>query len=86
MINGRAGVAIRGADSLPLNAMVLEGAAAAADAAAHDGPLLLHCSKGPKSLVALSYLAPLVPSQTRVYVVDGGVTAWEDNNLPVELI
>jgi len=86
VINGRAGVAIRGADSLPLNAMVLEGAAAAADAAAHDGPLLLHCSKGPKSLVALSYLAPLVPSQTRVYVVDGGVTAWEDNNLPVELI
>jgi rhodanese-related sulfurtransferase len=66
--------------------MVASGAPAVAGAAAHQGPLLLHCSKGPKALVALSYLAPLLPKGEEVYVVDGGVTAWEDNNLPIEMV
>jgi len=79
-------VAILGADHLPLDAMVAEGASAAEGVAAHRGPVLLHCSRGPKSLVALSYLAPLLPAGEEVYVVDGGVAAWEDNNLPIEIV
>jgi len=51
-----------------------------------QGPLLLHCSRGPKSLVALGYLLNELPSGTRVYAVDGGATAWEDANLPLEMV
>ena len=44
-------------------------------------PLLLVCSKGPKSLVALDYLAERCP---RAVAVEGGITAWDAAVLPTE--
>ncbi|KAJ1618718.1 hypothetical protein T492DRAFT_1090796 [Pavlovales sp. CCMP2436] len=77
-INGRKGVAIRGAISLPLNDLV------SSKVSVPSGPLLLVCSKGPKSLVALDYFLGEVGCEDEVKVVDGGTTAWDSEGLPTE--
>ena len=46
-----------------------------------DQPVLLVCSKGPKSLVALDFLADLCP---RAVCVAGGIAAWDEAALPTE--
>mmetsp|Transcript_26013 Transcript_26013/g.66050 ORF Transcript_26013/g.66050 Transcript_26013/m.66050 type:complete len:168 (-) Transcript_26013:378-881(-) len=78
-INGRPGVAVTGALSIPLDDMV------SGSAPVPSGPLLLVCSKGPKSLVALDYLLGDV-GVDGVWVVDGGTTAWDTEGLPVESV
>ena len=48
---------------------------------AADVPTVLVCSKGPKSLVALDYLAEHCP---KAVCVEGGVVAWDKAKLPTE--
>jgi rhodanese-related sulfurtransferase len=43
--------------------------------------VVLVCSRGPKSLVALDWLAEACP---RAVCVDGGITAWDVAKLPTE--
>ena len=76
-INGRAGVSVLGARSVPLDDLV-SGAAPLPPA---GQPVLLVCSRGPKSLVALDYLAACCPLAR---CVEGGITAWEAQYLPTE--
>ena len=66
-----------GARCVPLDDMV-SGAAGLPDP---ERPLLLVCSRGPKSLVALDYLAD---SHPRAVCVEGGITAWDVAKLPTE--
>ena len=40
-----------------------------------DIPVILVCSRGPKRLVALDYLAEVCP---RAICIEGGVTAWDE--------
>ena len=76
-INERGQMTVRGALSVPLDDVV-SGAVALPDAAA---PLVLVCSRGPKSLVALDYLAERCP---RAVAVEGGISAWDSASLPTE--
>jgi len=76
-INGVAGVSVKGARSVALDDLV-SGASPLPPAGM---PILLVCSKGPKSAVALDYLAEACP---RAVCVEGGITAWDDAKLPVE--
>ena len=46
-----------------------------------DGALLLVCSHGTKSLVALDFLYERFEA---LYCIDGGVAAWQTAGLPVE--
>ena len=46
-----------------------------------DTPIVLVCSHGPKSLVALDYLSEACP---RAVCVEGGISAWDSAVLPVE--
>ena len=78
-INGAAGVSVRGALHVPLDELV-SGEAALPEP---DQPLILVCSRGPKSLVALDFLALECP---RAVCVEGGITAWDTASLPVESI
>merc|ERR1740124_774769 len=43
--------------------------------------VVLVCSRGPKSLVALDWLAEACP---RAVCVEGGITAWDVAKLPTE--
>ena len=76
-INGRAGRTIRGSSRVALDAMV----AGEAPSPPRERPLLLACSRGPKSLVALDYLSEKC---ARVYTIDGGITAWDQAGLPTQ--
>eukprot|EP00966_Prymnesium_polylepis_P265972 6143821-Prymnesium_polylepis.1 len=77
-INGKAGRSILGAVSTPLDDIVA-GTTPPPDGSA--SVVLLACSKGPKSLVALDYLA--ASGAGRFYCIEGGITAWEQANLPM---
>lgn len=79
-INGVAGVTIRGALSCPLNDMV------SGELPVPSGPLLLTCSKGPKSLVALDHLLGELGMREDIRLVDGGATAWDSAGLPTESV
>ena len=57
-------------------------ASGAAPLPPEGAPLLLVCSKGPKSLVALDVLA--ARERERAFVVDGGITAWDLMGLPTQ--
>ena len=76
-INGRAGVGVMGAASVPLDDLV----SGAVELPPPDMRVVLVCSRGPKSLVALDYLAERCP---RAVCVEGGVTAWQNAKLPTE--
>ena len=76
-INGRKGVSAKGAMSVPLDDLV--GGKVPLPAA--DIPVILVCSRGPKSLVALDYLAEVCP---RAICIEGGVTAWDEAKLPTD--
>ena len=76
-INGRRGVGVKGALSIPLDDLV----SGTAELPPPDTPLLLVCSKGPKSLVALDFVAE---RWKRARCVEGGVTAWDKAALPTE--
>lgn len=76
-VNGVEGVSVMGARSLPLDDLV----SGAAELPPADQPLILVCSRGPKSLVALDYLAEACP---RAVCVEGGVEAWDAAKLPTE--
>jgi rhodanese-related sulfurtransferase len=76
-INGRAGVSVMGALSIPLDDVV----AGRASLPPADKRIVLVCSRGPKSLVALGYLAEAYP---RAVCVEGGITAWDSAHLPTE--
>ena len=76
-INGRSGRSILGAISVPLDDMV----SGASTLSTNDHVTLLACSKGPKSLVALDYLS--ASCEGRLYCIEGGITAWEQANLPM---
>ncbi len=78
-INGQVGLSVKGAQHVPLDDLV-SGEARLPPA---DAPLLLVCSKGPKSLVALDYLARACP---RAMCVEGGVVAWDAAKLPTEKV
>ena len=76
-INGQAGRTIRGSSRVSLDAMV----AGEEPSPPRERPLLLACSRGPKSLVALDYLSEKC---ARVYTIDGGITAWDQAGLPTQ--
>ena len=76
-INERGPRAVVGSVSLPLDDIV----SGAAPPPSSDLPLVLVCSKGPKSLVALDYLAQRCP---RAVCVEGGINAWDKAVLPTE--
>lgn len=76
-INGRSAIGVKGAASLPLDDMV----SGAAELPPADIPIVFVCSKGPKSLVTLDFLAERCP---RAVCVEGGVTAWDTAGLPTE--
>ena len=49
--------------------------------------IVLCCSKGPKSLVALDYLSAaleLEGANVHVHAIAGGITAWDLEGLPTE--
>ncbi len=48
-----------------------------------DLPLVLVCKWGPKSLVALDFLAERCP---KAVCVDGGIQSWDSALLPVEKV
>lgn len=77
-INGVKGRTIRGALSCPLNDMV------AGTTPVPSGPLLLVCTRGPKSLVALDFILGDAGVKADVRLVDGGTTAWDSAGLPTE--
>jgi len=77
MINERVGVTIMGAKSVALDDLV----AGRVPLPASDASIVLACSKGPKSLVALDFLASTC---TRAIAVEGGITAWDAAALPTE--
>ena len=76
-INGVAGVGVCGATPVSLDAMV-GGTAYLPD---DDATIILACSEGPKSLVALDFLYDRFE---RVYCIDGGLAAWDAAGLPTE--
>ena len=76
-INGRVGLSVKGAQYVPLDDLV----SGEAQLPPADAPLLLVCSRGPKSLVALDYLARACP---RAMCVEGGIVAWDAAALPTE--
>jgi len=77
MINERVGVTIMGAKSVALDDLV----AGRVPLPASDASIVLACSKGPKSLVALDFLASTC---TRAIAIEGGITAWDAAALPTE--
>ena len=76
-INGRVGVTVKGATSLPLDDLV----SGAAELPPSELPVVFVCSKGPKSLVTLDWLAERCP---RAVCVEGGITAWDAAALPTD--
>ena len=76
-INGRGPMTPRGARSASLDDMV--GGRVALPSP--EQLVVLVCSRGPKSLVALDWLAEACP---RAVCVDGGITAWDVAKLPTE--
>ena len=76
-INGKKGQRVLGAISVPLDDLV----SGAKELPPADTPIVLVCSHGPKSLVALDYLSEACP---RAVCVEGGISAWDSAVLPVE--
>ena len=76
-INGRVGVTVKGATSLPLDDLV----SGAAELPPSELPVVFVCSKGPKSLDTLDWLAERCP---RAVCVEGGITAWDAAALPTD--
>jgi rhodanese-related sulfurtransferase len=70
--------AVKGSVCVPLDDMV--GGTSPLPAA--DKPVVLVCSRGPKSLVAMDYLQ--AEGCSRVVCVEGGISAWETAALPTE--
>ena len=77
-INEQGPKAITGSVSVPLDDLVSGKAPLPPDGA----PIVLVCSRGPKSLVALDYLSEV--SSARVVCVEGGITAWHAAALPTD--
>lgn len=76
-INGHGPLTPRGARAASLDDMV-DGRVALPSP---EQLVVLVCSRGPKSLVALDWLAEACP---RAVCVDGGITAWDVAKLPTE--
>ena len=70
---------IAGAQSVPLDEIV-RGVAYLPDPEM-EPTLILVCSDGPKSLVALDFLYDRFE---RIFCIEGGVAEWERQTLPVE--
>ena len=78
-INGVGSVSVKGAISIPLDTM-LDGTAQMPPT---HLPLVLVCSRGTDSLVALAHIAGRYP---RAVCVEGGITAWDAAALPTETV
>ena len=78
VINERSGVGVMGALCVPLEDIV---GGSTELLPPPDKPVLLVCSQGPRSLVALDYLADAWP---RAVCVEGGIAAWDRAKLPTE--
>mmetsp|Transcript_35994 Transcript_35994/g.64702 ORF Transcript_35994/g.64702 Transcript_35994/m.64702 type:complete len:204 (-) Transcript_35994:8-619(-) len=76
-ISGRSAVSIKGALSLPLDDIV----SGTLELPPSNASFILVCSRGPKSLVALDYLAGHYP---KAVCVQGGIEAWYEAGLPTE--
>ena len=79
VINGQIGVSVMGALSLPLDDLVT----GKKPLPPTDQAMILVCSRGPKSLVALDYLAESCP---RAVCIEGGIEAWDVAKLPTEAV
>ena len=78
-INGTAGLTVRGAIRRSLDDMVV------GMVPLPRGKILLCCSKGPKSLVALDYMVNSLPSaENDLRVIEGGIAAWDALSLPTK--
>ena len=78
VINDQSPKAVVGSMCVPLDDLV-SGAAPLPPAGM---PIVLVCSRGPKSLVALDYLSEV--TDARVFCVEGGISAWHAAALPTE--
>lgn len=78
-INGCKGTTVLGAKSLPLDDIV----SGMVDVPPSELPIILVCSRGPKSLVALDYLAETCP---KAVCIEGGITAWDVAKLPTQSV
>jgi uncharacterized protein (TIGR02058 family) len=76
-INGRGAKTVLGSISRPIDDIV----SGAAEPPPANQPVLLVCSKGPKSLVALDFLSAVCP---KAVCVAGGIAAWDAAALPTE--
>lgn len=76
-IGGKAGVGVRWSMRQSLDDMV------SGEVPMPRGKVLLCCSKGPKSLVALDWLMETLPAWGNdLYVLEGGIAAWAEFGLP----
>jgi rhodanese-related sulfurtransferase len=73
------GMTVRGARAAPLDEMVAGRLALPPP----ERRVVLVCSRGPKSLVALDWLAEACP---RAVCVEGGISAWDVAKLPIERV
>ena len=78
IINEQGPKVVTGSVSVPLDDLV-SGAVPLPKA---GGAIVLVCSRGPKSLVALDYLSEA--TEARVVCVEGGITAWHAAALPTD--
>jgi len=78
-VNGVCGLTIAGATGVSLDSIV-GGSAYLPDS---ETTVILACSKGPKSLVALDFLYDRFE---KIYCIEGGLTAWDAAGLPTERV
>ena len=76
-INGQRAVSVMGAVPMPLEELISK----ERPLPPPDATIILVCSEGLQSLIALDYLAEACP---RAVAVEGGINAWDNAHLPVD--